>query len=87
MVASRLVYVLEMERLFSNSQFGFRYRRGTVDPVIGLEQEIHTAINSKKITIVVFFDIKSAYDTVDHTLLLNMLASKGIKGNMLGWIK
>ena len=87
MIAKRLKYIAESEGLFSENQFGFRFRRGTVDPIIGLENEIHTGINNKKVTIVVFFYIKSAYDTVDHTLLLNMLASKGIVGTMLRWIK
>ena len=87
MVAKRLAHVLESGNLFSDNQFGFRFRRSTVDPIIGLEHEIHTSVNNKKVTLVVFFDIKSAYETVDHTLLLNMLASKGIVGNMLKWLK
>ena len=87
MIAKRLTYLIETGKLLSKSQFGFRLRRGTIDPVIGLEDEIHKVINNKKVIIVVFFDIKSAYDTVDHTLLLNMLASKGITGEMLGWLK
>ena len=87
MVAKRLAHVLETNNSFSNNQYGFRYRRGTIDPIIGLEHEIHKGINNSKVTLVVFFDIKSAYDTVDHILLLNMLAKKGIEGNMLGWIK
>ena len=87
MVAKRLAHVLETNKSFSKNQYGFRYRRGTMDPIIGLEHEIHTSINKKEVTLVVFFYIKSAYDTVDHTLLLNMLAKKGIEGNMLGWLK
>ena len=55
LVAKRLAHVLESERLFSENQFGFRFRRGTVDPIIGLEHEIHTSVNNKKVTIVVFF--------------------------------
>ena len=43
---------------------------------IGLSHHIHSGVNRGKVTIVVFFDLKSAYDTVDH---INMLASKGIQ--------
>ena len=87
MVGKRLVYEIERNDMFSRTQYGFRFRRGTIDPVIGLEHEIHTGVKLGKVTIVVFFDIKSAYDTVDHKYLLNMLTSKGIKGTMLKWIE
>ena len=36
--------------------------------------------------LVVFFDLKSAFDTVDHLVLFQVLAEKGIGGNMLTWI-
>ena len=48
LVARRLAHVLETENMFSENQYGFRFRRSTIDPVIGLEHEINTGVNNKK---------------------------------------
>ena len=44
-----------------------------------------TEIDSKKLTGVVFLDLKKAFDTVDHALLLTKLRNYGIRGDELSW--
>ena len=87
MVGERAKYLAEKENLLSPSQYGFRTRRSTIDPIIELEHEIRVARASGKITVVVFFDLKAAFDSVDHTRLLHALAMLGIGGNMLKWLE
>ena len=55
MVGRRLVHITENEKMFSVNQYGFRFRRGTVDPIIGLSHKIHTGTKLGKVTIIVFF--------------------------------
>ena len=42
-------------------------------------------MDSKKLTGVVFLDLKKAFDTVDHALLLTKLRNYGIHGDELSW--
>ena len=35
----------------------------------------------------VFLDLKKAYDTVNHTILVNKLDHYGIRGNVLKWVE
>ena len=58
-----------------------------MDPIIELEHEIRVSQSKSYTTIVVFFYLKAAYDTVDHTYLLHTLAECGIKGTLLSWIE
>ena len=41
----------------------------------------------KKTTVIVFFDLKAAFDSVDHIILLKTLADLNIGGQMLSFIK
>ena len=87
MVGERLKFIAETENLLSNTQYGFRFRRSTIDPILELEHEIRTGLAKHEVTVVVFFDLKAAYDTVDHTHLLHTLAQCGIGGKMLTWLE
>ena len=86
MVYTRLIFHIETNKILSNSQYGFRIRRNTIDPVIALEHQIRLSMRQKKVTLVVFFDLKSAFDKVNHYKLFKVLADIGIKGNMLSWL-
>ena len=44
-----------------------------------------TEMDSKKLTGVVFSDLKKAFDTVDHVLLLTKLRNYGIRGDEHSW--
>ena len=86
MVHDRLVYIIETKKFLRDTQYGFRCRKGTIDPIISLEHQIRKGLVNKKVTIVVFFDLKAAFDTVDHMILLKTLAQLNIGGRMLTWI-
>ena len=49
--------------------------------------KIYEAINDKKYTLVVYLDIKKAFDTVNHEILLKKCKKMGIIGNLLNWLK
>ena len=87
MVNDRLVYWLEMRNILYSYQTGFRQRRGTMDPVVTLEESIRKAQVNKETILAVFFDIEKAYDMVWREGLLIKLRQMGIKGRMFQWVK
>ena len=50
-------------------------------------QKIQEAIRSSNFAIGVFIDLKKAFDTVNHNILINKLDSYGIRGVAKNWIK
>ena len=54
--------------------------------LLQLTEEITSALDSKKCTIGIFVDLKKAFDTIDHTLLLRKLRHYGIRGVSSDWL-
>jgi len=72
---------------FYDRQFGFRQKHSTQLAIITLVDKITKSLDSGDIVISVFLDLKKAFDTVDHCILLNKLSAYGIRGNTLKWFK
>ena len=56
--------------ILSSSQYGFRTKLSTSLAVVELIEEITNATDNKKHAIGVFIDLKKAFDTVDHGILI-----------------
>jgi hypothetical protein len=86
-VAGRLHKYLNINNLISSNQFGFRAKHSTVHPMFKLLNSAANAINSKKIFLVIFCDLRKAFDTCDINILLKKLSKLGIQGLELAWFK
>ena len=64
---------IEKNELLSESQFGFGSSRSTASALTTIIEDIATATENKKYTIGVFIDLKKAFDTIDHSILLSKL--------------
>jgi hypothetical protein len=84
-VCTRLSNFLESNSLLSPQQFGFRSKHSTIHPMTLLLNKLTKASNSKKYSIVIFCDLKKAFDTCNHSTLLNKLYSIGVRGTDLAW--
>ena len=62
-----------------------------VDPtslaIIDLIENITDMLDNRKSTIGIFTDLKKAFGTIDHTLLLTKLEHYGLRGIVNGWVK
>ena len=87
MINDRLAYWMEHKGLRQNYQSGFRKGRGTMDPIVYLEDTIRKAQVNKESVVAVFFDIEKAYDMLWKDGMLIKLRILGIKGKMFQWIK
>jgi hypothetical protein len=82
-VANRLTKYLNVNNLISPNQFGFRAKHSTVHPMFNLVNSAAKALNNKKVFLVMFCDLRKAFDTCDHSILLKKLHKLGIHGTEL----
>ena len=68
-------------------QNGFRPHHSTTNSIVELTNDIYNEINCGNVTLAAFIDLKKAFDTVNHNILLEKLNYMGIKGDTLSWIK
>ena len=87
LVNTRLQWHMEKSGNYSTTQSGFRPGRSTEDPLVCLDHQIRSTLVNRKVTIAVFFDLKNAFDTINHDHILYKLTKAGVQGNMLRWIQ
>ena len=86
LVAARLTYVAETASLFLPNQCGFRRGHSTLDVLLRLENRIRHAQSASEVCLVVYLDLKSAFDKVWIDGLLYKLAKAGICGALARWL-
>lgn len=79
----RLFQYLDSIHFLSERQYGFRPKSNTLSATVDLVTEIKLKIDQKQIAVGVFIDLKKAFDTVSHEILLNKLRMIGITGTAL----
>lgn len=80
---NRLETFLTSINFLYEKQYGFRPKSNTLSASIDIVTKIKLCIDKKQIALGVFIDLKKAFDTVSHCLLLNKLNDIGITGTAL----
>ena len=83
----RLNSFIEKNEIISESQYGFRPNRSTSTALLELVEEIVTANDKNMYTIGVFIDLRKAFDTINHDLVLRKLENFGIRGITNNWLR
>ena len=73
--------------ILSSYQSGFRSLHSTVTSLLEATDDWAYNIDQGNVNAVVFLDLKKAFDTVDHTILISKLAVHGIGGASIEWLK
>ena len=84
-VHSQVYGYLDSNNLLAVSQFCFRRARSTALAVTQFTNEVLSNMDKGLENGVVFIDLKKAFDTVDHVILLGKLKSLGLSNNNLEW--
>ena len=79
-------YLIKFQILYIH-QFGFQKNKSTYMALICLLDKLTEALEKGEIAIGVFIDFQKAFDTVDHSILLEKLANYGIRGPAHDWIR
>ena len=84
---NRVYKFLEDQKCIYNLQFGFRKKHSTNHALIEITESIRKALDNNRYACGIFIDLQKAFDTVNHTILINKLNYYGIRGIGNNWFK
>lgn len=82
-IHTRLNNYLDSINFIFERQYGFRPNSKTLAATIDLITKIKSNVDNNNIALGIYIDLKIAFDSVSHTLILNKLEKIGINGSAL----
>ena len=83
----RLYNFLEEHNILYCNQFGFRKNNSTSFALLQITEKIKESIDNKKYGCGIFIDLRKAFDTVNHSILLQKMEHYGVRGLSLEWFR
>ena len=83
----RLYHFLEQNNILFENQFGFRKNNSTSYALMEITQKIKESVEKGKFGCGIFIDVRKAFDTVNHSILLKKLEHYGVRGILLQWFR
>ena len=83
----RLYDFLQEHKILFPNQFGFRKNNSTTYALLQITEKIKETIDKGKHGCGIFIDLRKAFDTVNHEILIRKLEHYGIRGSALHWFE
>lgn len=87
LIRMRLSNYLTKINYLSKMQFGFRKGLRIEDAMLNLLEPVYEGINKNKKVASLFLDIRKAFDSVNHSILLDKLSRAGVRGVCRDWFE
>ena len=87
-VSSRLLDHIKSNNLGKPLQSAYTRHHGTETALLKIQSDLLLAMDDHKASLVVFLDLSAAFDTIDHTILVNRLRNDyGLCEKALDWLE
>ena len=88
-VSSRLLQFMVTNNLGLHQPFQSAYRpnHSTETALLRVPNNLLLALNGKKVAVLVMLDLSAAFDTMDHTMILQGLSAVSVQGRSLAWFQ
>ena len=86
LVHSQITKYIEENNLYNAHQGGFRKGSSNIDTIADFTDEVLLDTNEGLVTVVLFVDMRKAFDTVDHSILLQKISRLGLHPETASWL-
>ncbi|XP_053346637.1 uncharacterized protein LOC128516962 [Clarias gariepinus] len=84
-VYNQMSLYLSQNNLNDRNQSGFKVAHSTETALLSVSEKLHAARSAKLSSVLILLDLSSAFDMVNHKILLSILTSLGICGTAWQW--
>ena len=74
-------------KLLYDSQYGFRKLHSTELAALEFTDKVMLNVDQGKLPLAIYLDLSKAFDTIDHSILINKLKYYGVRGMSLYWFE
>lgn len=79
-IFDRMVAYCEKYNVINENQFGFQKKPNTACAIISILEYLQTRLDKLKNSVRACIDLKKAFDTIPHLILLEKLSNMGFRG-------
>ena len=84
---NRLNQHLNVNRIIVPEQYGFRRGINIENAIFSLTNTMFSSLNKKQVVAGLFRDVSKAFDSVNHSILLQKLSYYGVRGIYVNWFE